>query len=72
MNESATEFVDHGETGYLVDPESPSELADALRFALDNPDARDSWGSAARKKAAAEYSWQTAATETRRIYDRIL
>jgi len=69
--EGISEFVDHGETGYLVESENPPALADALRYALDNPEESHRWGRAARAKAEAEFSWDTAARRTRNIYDQI-
>jgi glycosyltransferase involved in cell wall biosynthesis len=70
--EGIAEFVEHGETGHLVEPEQPAELADALRYAFDNPDERREWGEAARATAQAEFSWETAARKTRRIYDTVV
>jgi glycosyltransferase involved in cell wall biosynthesis len=42
--EGIKEFVDHRETGYLVQPESPDELAEALPFTLGNLKEADEWG----------------------------
>jgi glycosyltransferase involved in cell wall biosynthesis len=70
--EGIAEFVDHRETGYLVESENPGSLADGLRYALDNPDEAREWGAAARTKAEAEFSWATAAERTRAIYDAVV
>jgi glycosyltransferase involved in cell wall biosynthesis len=69
--EGIAEFVDHGETGYLVPARDPEALADAIRYAFDNPEEARGWGRAARETAEREYSWGTAARRTRRIYDRV-
>jgi len=69
--EGIEEFVDHRETGYLVPPKSPDELADGLRFALDNPDKACKWGENARKLVEAEYSWDGVAERTHQLYTDI-
>jgi glycosyltransferase involved in cell wall biosynthesis len=70
--EGIAEFVDHGETGYLVPAKDPEALADAIRYAFDHPEEARGWGEAARARAEAEFSWGTAARRTRRIYDRVV
>lgn len=70
--EGIAEFVDHRETGYLVEPRDPEGLADALRYAFDHPEETRTWGEAARRRAEREFSWETAARRTRRIYDRVV
>jgi glycosyltransferase involved in cell wall biosynthesis len=70
--EGIAEFVDHRETGYLVPPENPASLADAIRYAFDHPEETREWGEAARERAEREFSWETAARRTRRIYERVV
>ena len=70
--EGIAEFVDHGETGYLVGSKDPEALADAIRYAFDHPEEAKGWGRAARERAEREFSWETAARRTRRVYDRVL
>lgn len=70
--EGIAEFVDHGENGYLVEARNPEAIADAVRYAFDNPEVVSSWGTAARETARTEFSWETAAERTRKIYDHIL
>jgi len=66
--EGIEEFVDHEETGYLVPPKSPDELADALRFVLENPDQARAWGNTARELVEAEFSWEGVADRTYDLY----
>jgi glycosyltransferase involved in cell wall biosynthesis len=66
------EFVDHLETGYLVEPGNQSDLADALRYALDHPREARGWGEAGRNRVAQRFSWERAARRTWRIYERVL
>ncbi len=54
--EGIEEFVEHGRAGFLVPPKSPDELADALRFALANPQTAQQWGKNARELIEAEFS----------------
>ena len=45
-----------GETGILVEPESPEKLADALLFLYRNPEKRREMGKAAVERARSEFS----------------
>jgi len=66
--EGIAEFLSHGKTGYLVPPRSPEDLANTLRYALDNePEARE-WGRRGRVLVAEEYSWQGVAERTDELY----
>ncbi|MEF8824920.1 MAG: glycosyltransferase family 4 protein [Halapricum sp.] len=70
--EGIAEFVDHGETGYLVESRNPDALADAIRYVFDHPEEAREWGENARELAERDFSWKTAACRTRRIYDRVV
>ncbi|WP_423998590.1 glycosyltransferase family 4 protein [Haloarcula salina] len=69
--EGIEEFVEHGETGYLVPPKSPDELAEGLRLALEDPEEARKWGENARKLVEAEYSWEGVAERTHQLYTDI-
>ncbi len=69
--EGIEEFVDHRETGYLVPSESPSELAEAIRFALTNRGEAQDWGKNARSLVEEEYSWKGVADRTYELYRKI-
>jgi glycosyltransferase involved in cell wall biosynthesis len=66
--EGIAEFVTHGETGYLVPPESADDLASALRYALDDESEAREWGRRGRVLAAEEYSWSGVAERTDELY----
>jgi len=69
--EGIQEFVDHEENGYLVPPESPPDLADALRVSLDDPESAREWAREARELVRSEYSWEAAARRTDEVYRNI-
>jgi len=70
--EGIEEFIEHGETGYLVSPESPRELANALRTTLENLGEAHEWGKNARKLVEAEYSWAGVADRTYNLYQELV
>ncbi|MFP4029195.1 MAG: glycosyltransferase [Candidatus Brocadiia bacterium] len=49
------EIIDHGETGLLVSPGKPDEVAEALLKLIRNPKLRRSLGTAAQQKVGTEY-----------------
>ncbi len=51
------EYIRHGENGFLVEPENPRALADALRAVLANPEQALPLARAARETAAT-YTWR--------------
>lgn len=63
------EMVRHGETGLLVPPESPAELADALVTLLQSSDIADKMGERAREYAAAHHDWPLIGRMTEDIYN---
>lgn len=50
------EIVEHGVTGVLVEPEQPTQLADAVEMFAKNPDWIVSMGAAARRRVEKEFS----------------
>jgi glycosyltransferase involved in cell wall biosynthesis len=69
--EGIQEFVDHKENGYLVPPESPTDIANALRTSLDDPESAREWARQARELVSAEYSWEAAARRTEGVYREV-
>ena len=55
------DLVRPGRTGLLVPPESPSELAEAIRQVIADPQRTDDWGHAARQFVQA-FDWKNIAT----------
>jgi glycosyltransferase involved in cell wall biosynthesis len=65
---SLPELVADGETGFLVPPDDPRALADALRLALELP----ALGAAGRERARTEFSVARMADRTAGLYASIL
>ena len=53
---SLKDLIINGETGFLFEPENVSELANYLRFAIENPDKMKKMGYAARRFVTANFS----------------
>ncbi|MEE2059286.1 glycosyltransferase [Rhodococcus artemisiae] len=66
------DIVVDGVTGDLVPPRSPEALAKAARQLLGDPTTRDTYGIAGRDRAVARYSWDRAAADTIRAYERCI
>ncbi|MHB9027419.1 MAG: glycosyltransferase family 4 protein [Candidatus Latescibacterota bacterium] len=49
--------LDH-ETGFIVDPENPRELADRIQLLLDSPGLRSEMGRKGRERAERELGWE--------------
>ncbi|MEA2282108.1 MAG: glycogen synthase [Solirubrobacteraceae bacterium] len=63
------EIVRHGETGWLVEPDDPVSLANALVEAVNRPFERRRRGRAAAEDARARFSWPALAGEVAAVYD---
>ncbi len=55
--------VVEGETGYLVDPEDPAELASKIRLLLDSPETRAEMGQRGRERVERDFTWRQRAEE---------
>ena len=80
------EVVVDGETGFLVPleqmTESPFEPLDPQKFSHDlaakinilmaNPELREKFGKAGRKRALEKFSWSAIAAETKKLYESLL
>ena len=52
------EAVVEGVTGYIVDPGNPQELAEKIRFLLDNPEIGLQMGRKGRERTVRDFSWK--------------
>jgi glycosyltransferase involved in cell wall biosynthesis len=57
-----------GETGELVAPRRPDQLARTLRSLLDDVDRRAAYGRAARERAVRRYDWRHVVQQTENVY----
>ena len=63
------DVVAHGETGWLVEPDDPVSLANALVHAVNCPTERARRGERAAAEARERYSWPALAEEVAEVYD---
>ncbi len=61
-----------GETGLLVDPQSPAAVADALARLLREPELRRRLGAQARARVQSEYRWDITAARVRALHQELL
>ena len=66
------DVVQHGRTGLLVTPESPGELAEAIRTLLRDAALRRSLGEAGVQRVAEEFSAQRMMQEYLALYQQVL
>ncbi len=65
-------IIADGETGILVSPKNPEELASAIVSLLNDRERRTTMGLKARKRAESEFSWQIIAGKIQDIYYRVI
>jgi glycosyltransferase involved in cell wall biosynthesis len=66
------EIVVHNRTGYLVEPDTSSDLAEAMKRLARNADLRDKFGKAGRERTEAEFSVDTMISKYDDFYNRVL
>lgn len=64
------ELVLPGETGFLVPPDDPDALRDAVRQLLKDEAMRERMGRAGQARAATHYNWSTVAREYQLILEK--
>ena len=65
------EVIEHGVSGWLVPPQQPEALAQAIGLLLDNAALRQSLGAAGRTRAQEKFSLPVIAAQLRAIYQGI-
>jgi glycosyltransferase involved in cell wall biosynthesis len=68
----APDVIFHRQNGWLVPPESPGSLLEALACLLGDPALRAQLGSQARASMETKFSLAVIAERLRRLYDRLL
>jgi phosphatidylinositol alpha-1,6-mannosyltransferase len=57
----AVDAIDHGETGYLVDPESTADVAGRIITLLEDPELAARMGAAGRQRVIERFTWDRSA-----------
>jgi glycosyltransferase involved in cell wall biosynthesis len=66
-------FIEHGTTGFLVEPRSVPSLEDALHSILDSGhEALRAVAAAGARKAMAEFSWEAHAQKLSSLYEEVV
>jgi glycosyltransferase involved in cell wall biosynthesis len=65
-------MVEHGQSGWLVPPRNPAELANAILQLLNDPEQRACLGRAARQRARDRHLPEHVAAQTAEAYQEIL
>jgi glycosyltransferase involved in cell wall biosynthesis len=66
------EFIDDGTDGFLVPPESPPALAEAIKRVVSDADLRQKIGARARYKIESQFSFEATADCAYRLYQELL
>lgn len=66
------EVVEEGQSGLVVPPEAPAELAQAIVAMLEDPHRSARMGARARKLSETTYSWSRVADHVLRVYGELL
>ena len=66
------EVVDNGETGILVPPENPDELAGVIIHLLDNPEKMILMGKKGKERVKQYFTWDKVAARVLNCYNEIL
>lgn len=66
------EVIKHGETGLLVEPHNPTELAKAIVYLLKNDELRRKLGERGFEKLKKEMSWDVFVSKLMVIYEKLI
>ena len=66
------EIVDHGKTGFLVEPKNPKQIAEAILKLASDEKLRSKLGSEGRRKAREKYDWDIIVDKYLHEYERII
>ncbi len=68
----APDLIDHGRNGWLIPPDAPAALTDALLALLADDSRREQMGQLARQKIERDYALPAVASRLRTLYDAVL
>ena len=64
--------IKDGWNGFLVDPGNEKQLAEKIRYLIDNPEERERMGENSRKLAREEFDWKKIAEKYLEIYEEVV
>jgi D-inositol-3-phosphate glycosyltransferase len=67
-----TDLIQDGASGYLVEPASPSQLADKLEHLITHPGTREKMGRNGRRLAEKELDWSQVSRGMLQVYQRLI
>jgi len=70
--EGPEDFIEHGRTGLLVEPQDVDSLVEALDFLLSHPKEAKAMGKRAQEVVLRYYTWEGNAAKTIEIYKEVL
>jgi glycosyltransferase involved in cell wall biosynthesis len=70
--EGTSELITEGQTGLLVPPKSPTEIAVALEKLLTDSAVAKRWGQAGQEKVRTEFSWEKMVGRYDQLYRSLL
>jgi glycosyltransferase involved in cell wall biosynthesis len=65
------ELIDHGVDGYLVSPQDPSSLAEAIAYLAQNPPLAKRLSAAGRTKIKQRFNSDVSAVELKRLLENM-
>ena len=64
--------VKNGWNGFLVEPRNEKQLADRMRYLVENDEIRKEMGESSRKLVEEEFSWEKIAEKYIKVYEEVL
>ncbi|MBZ8117580.1 glycosyltransferase [Roseovarius sp. LXJ103] len=66
------EIIEGADCGLLVDPKDPADIAAAMQWILDHPDAAEVMGARGRRAVEEHYNWDAEGAKLVALYERLL